>query len=419
MSTRPILTALSSRQMALFIRGAKGRIIYAAPGIQVETAKSLAERVGESISLTVSIDFDERTLRMGYGAIEGVETLRDAGIEITHSPGLRCGILIVDNRGWIFTPTALYLEQEPQSDETPNAVELSANQVTALAIRLSPAVRKKAIEMAMTPEAAREIAEIQTELGINPLKSTHFDHVKLAIDMAPPVKFDVVRQVRVFEPYLQYVELSLTGAALQRHRVRIPKALQNLGTSEDLKDKLRTTFELIEKDSALSSRALDDEMNEIKKNFTPSLGKNQRVVLKSAKPHLSKRIADLRIKLEAHQKKVVSELQTKLDESKKQIVDYYLPLVTKNPPDALLGSLMNPHTDDAAIRSWIENEITKVIPVAKDLIHKMTLEEHYKDVTFETLDRPDFLQSVKQAFPHIDWDKTYTDFKAAGEKGTE
>ncbi|MDO8355517.1 MAG: hypothetical protein Q7U76_03910 [Nitrospirota bacterium] len=418
MSTQSTLSALSSRRIASLFRSAKCRVIYAAPGIQIETAKALVERVGELVrlSLTVSIDFDEHTLRMGYGSLEGVEMLRKADIEPTHSPGLRCGILIVDDRGWIFTPTALYLEQEPQCDETPNAVELSSGQVKTLAIHLSSTAQKEAIEQAATPEETKKIAQLQTELGMSPIERTHFDIVKAAIETAPPVKFDVVRQVRVFEPYLQYVELSLTGAAVQRHRVRIPKALQNLGASKDLEGKLKTTFDLIEKGSSLSSKILEDELNDIRKNFTPSLGKDHgRVVLKSAKPYLTKRIVSLRAKLEAHQKKVEAELQTKLDESEKQVVDYYLPLAVKNPPDALLGSLLNPSTDEAAIRSWIEEEISTVFPAAKDLIHSMTLEERYKDMTFETLDRPDFLESVQQAFPRINWEEAYNEFKAARE----
>jgi hypothetical protein len=59
--------------------------------------------------------------------------------------------------------------------------------------------------------------------------------------------------------------------------------------------------------------------------------------------------------------------------------------------------------------------LSAVFPNAEELIHKMTLETRYKDVTFETLNRPDFLESVKAAFPRIDWDKPFHDFKAAGE----
>jgi hypothetical protein len=62
----------------------------------------------------------------------------------------------------------------------------------------------------------------------------------------------------VFEPYLQYVELSLTGAAIQRHRLAIPASIQKLGGSEELENRLRTTFDLIERGSKLSSKPLED-----------------------------------------------------------------------------------------------------------------------------------------------------------------
>ena len=53
---------------------------------------------------------------------------------------------------------------------------------------------------------------------------------------------------------------------------------------------------------------------------------------------------------------------------------------------------------------------------AKELIKEMQLDVRYKDVTFETLKRQDFLDAIKEAFPRIDWDKPYKEFRAAGEK---
>jgi len=230
------------------------------------------------------------------------------------------------------------------------------------------------------------------------------------------VSFDVVRQVRVFEPYLQYVELTLSGAAIQRHRVRVPLALQNLGAATDLAGRLRTTFDLVEKSSQLSSKVIEGELHEIRKNFTPSLGKDHgRVVLKSAKAHLLNRLAELRKKLEEHQKRVQTELQAKLDESQKHVVEYYLPLARQNPPDAVLGQLLTPEPSHDDLRNWIESQLREVFPDAKKLVKKMSLEERFKDVTFETLNRPDFLESVKSAFPRVDWEKAYKEFKAAGE----
>lgn len=415
---KPMFIALNSDRIAVLVARARQRVCFVAPGIQLPVADALCEVFQrlETESVTVSIDLDERVMRMGYGDIAALQKLQQTGVPLHNSPGLRTAVLIVDHEGFVYTPMALYLEREPQSDETPNAIRLSPAQIRELLIRLSPSARQEAFKHALTEEEQREIEATALETGVEMVSSGALNRVRCNLEEVPPVKFDVVRQVRVFESYLQYVELSLTGAAVQRHRVRIPKELQNLGTSKDLEGKLKTTFDLIEKGSSMSSESLENELNEIRKNFTPSLGKDHgRVVLKSAKPHLTKRIAELRTKLDAHQKKVETDLQAKLNESKKQVVDYYLPLVKANPPDALLGGLFNPGNDETAIRSWIEWILGKVFPSAESLIHKMVLEERYKDVTFETLNRPDFLESVKLAFPHINWDQAYSEFKAAGE----
>lgn len=412
----PVFGALSTQRVADCIVRAQRRVCYAAPGIHDQAAVALASlrSATPAVAIMVSLDFNEHTLRMGYGTLSAVELLRSAGVGVTHSPGFRSAVLIVDDDGWVFTPTALYLEAEPQSDETPNAIRLTPQQVNEILVRLSPAARREAVAAAPTPAAAAQLEAIPLEVSELPLGAEHFAEVKQSIEIAPPVKFDVVRQVRVFEPYLQYVELALTGAAVQRHRVRIPKALQNLGVSQDLEGKLKTTFDLIEKGSSLSSKALDDELNEIRKNFTPSLGKDHgRVVLKSAKIRLLERLAELRKKLEAHQQRVETELSGKIEESMKQVVEHYLPLARANPPDALVGSLFQ--VADADIRAWIEDELSAAFPKASDLIRRMVLDDRYKDVTFETLNRPDFLDAVKDVFPRINWEKAYNEFKAAGE----
>lgn len=60
-----------------------------------------------------------------------------------------------------------------------------------------------------------------------------------------------------------------------------------------------------------------------------------------------------------------------------------------------------------------------MFPKAESLIQEMRLDERYKDVTFETLNRKDFLESVKVAFPNVDWAKAYSEFKAAGQSETK
>ncbi len=408
---------LSSQRIAKMIEEAEGPICYAGPGIQKIPAEALsvaAKHLGPDI-ITVWLDFDERIMRMGYGELDAVEILLDAGISIRHATGLRSALIIVDGTGYTFTPTPLYIEAEP-GDEIRNALRLTKEQVAEAMARLSPAAKEIAVALASSPEEKERISSLPEEGNSVPVNDKIFRKVETSLKEAPPVKFDVARQVQVFQPYLQYVELSLTGAAIQRHRLTIPKSIQKLGSSQDLEGRLRTTFDLIEKRGKLSSKPLEDDLNEIRKNFTPSLGKyHGRVVLKGAKPHLVQRLKAFREKLETHQQTIKENLQKQLDESKEQVINYYLPRVKQTPPDALLGQLFSGTPSDKDVRLWLERELDRVFPSADILTQKMIFEVHYKDVTFETLNRDDFLDSVRKTYPNMNWEKAYNEFKAAGE----
>jgi len=413
-----LFCTLDSPRIADLIRAAERFVCYAAPGVQMAPAQAMAEvsgRLGAEM-VTVALDFNERVMRMGFGDMEAVKILRAAGMVVRDAPGLRTALVLVDDEGYLFTPTALYLEAEPHSQQAANAMRLSTEQLHEALARLSPVAKAIAVAQAPNEQERQRIASLPVEVGTEPVTEEQFARVDQNLMEAPPVQFDLARQVRVFNAYLQYVELKLTGAAIQRLRLAIPSALLKLGGSKDLEGRLRTTFDLIEKGGKLSSEKLEDELNEIRKNFTPSLGKDHgRVVLKAQKPNFEKRLETFKANLAAHQKNVAGELQGQLDDSREQVIDYYLQRVVENPPDAILGQLLHerPTKDDA--RLWLDTELNRVFPKAESLIQKMQLDARYKDVTFETLNRPAFLQTVKEAFPRVDWDKAYEEFRAAGE----
>lgn len=414
--TGALFCSLDSTAIASLIRAAEHSVCYAAPGIQAEPAEAMAEvagRIGADL-ITVCLDFDERVMRMGFGEFPAVKMLRNAGITVSSSPGLRTGLVIVDHQGYIFTPTALYLEAEDRPADAPNALRLSKEQVSEALTRLSPAAKAIAIAFARTDEERDHIRDQAVEVPSAPVAEAAFEEVERRLTEAPPARFDVARQVRVFSAYLQYVELNLTGAAIQRHRLTIPPSIQKLGGARDLEGRLRTTFDLIEKGGKLSSKQLENSLTEIRKNFTPSLGKDHgRVVLKAAKPHLEERLKAFQASLQKHQETVKSELQGQLNESRKQIIAYYVPIVVANPPDAMRGQFLEFGETEAT--AWLERELDRVFPKAEALIEKMQLDVRYKDVTFETLNRDDFLDAIKSAFPLVDWDKAHDEFRAAGE----
>jgi hypothetical protein len=245
----PLFCSLDSAAIAKHIRGAQHTICYAAPGIQQHPANAMVEvarRIGPDL-ITVCLDFDERVMRMGFGDLAAVKILRDAGIVVNSTPGLRTGLVIVDHQGYIFTPTALYLETEDRSADAPNAMRLSKDQAMEALARLSPAAKAIAVAFAKSEEERQHIREQAVEVPSVKVSDEEFAAVEKRLEEAPPVQFDIARQVRIFNAYFQYVELKLSGAAIQRHRLAIPPSIQKLGGSKDLEGRLRTTFDLIER----------------------------------------------------------------------------------------------------------------------------------------------------------------------------
>ena len=170
-------------------------------------------------------------------------------------------------------------------------MRLSKDQVQEALARLSPPAKEIAMLFAKTEEERQRIRDQAVEFPSSKVADEEFAEVQKGLEEAPPVEFDIARQVQVFSAYLQYVELKLSGAAIQRHRIAIPKSIQKLGASKEIEGRLKTTFDLIEKGGAFSSAALEEELNEIRRNFTPSLGKDHgRVVRKKAKLLISARI---------------------------------------------------------------------------------------------------------------------------------
>ena len=96
-----LFCSLSPLRIAELIRSAQRAVCYAAPGIQLDLAQAMVETVGRlgKEMLTVSLDFDDRVMRMGYGDIGAVTLLLGAGISVNSSPGLRTALVVVDNEG--------------------------------------------------------------------------------------------------------------------------------------------------------------------------------------------------------------------------------------------------------------------------------------------------------------------------------
>ena len=409
--------SLDSNKLAKKISEAQESVCYAAPGILPEVAKAIvkvSQRIGTE-SITVCLDLNEEVFRMGYGEMSAVKKLQDSQIRLNSASGLRAGVIIIDDFGYMFTPTALLLEADQPSD-APNAMRLLESQVTEVRIRTSEKEREIVAQKAETDKERKRIRQQDVEVESEEVQVSEIRETEENLKRNPPAKFDLQRQVRVFSTYFQYVEISFSGVRIQQRRIRIPQELFAANTTEVLKDKLRTTFDMIEKDKLYQLKDLEIKLKRTRDIFTHILDKRSRVILKEKKPEFEEEINQIKEELTEYRENLVQELDTELNESKQQILDYFVPILKENPTKEMTSSLPNEY-DDEAIKLWVERIILGTFPKANELCQKMNLEVVYKDITFETLNDEDFIRKIKKGFPYHDWDKKLYDvYLAAKEK---
>lgn len=524
-----LFVAISDVRMAYAISGAKDRVVLATPGFGQNTASALvatAKRIGRDRVVVVA-DCDEEVFRLGYGDIDALNMVTQNGQSIGQCSGLRIGVLVCDNQAWYFAPTALYVESEVHSNETPNAIRIGGGDVEGVLARIVPKTARKEIVTAdNTPSLIRamkhslsemlpsaevldrgflrhayrvvkaafdvhdleqedepfrlstvlealgthfgkpkvsavrpyfeecwhrlrrevgdraedadfdaafdayeqiteperfllpEVEAVEVEVGSEAVSPELLQKTQDSLKQAPPIPFDVARQVRVFEPYIQYVEINLKGCHIERRTVELPKSIQGLDPSADLSSRLHTTFDLIEKSSGVSSAQMEAEVKELREQ-TKSLGKPWgRVLLRSTRPQFDQHVTDIRLKLDQHKAKVKAELTTVLGDSRERLIRHFLPLVKASPPPKLLSQITNNPPTEKQIDTWLNMELDRTFPKEEELMSEMSLDVQFRDVTYETLKQPGFAEKLRQAYPMVDWDKPFTEFDAAKERET-
>jgi len=397
-----IFSVFTSEKISELIRNAQKKIVYAAPGLCEKIAISIIEFINKKgfESVEVIIDSNPEIYRLGYGEFKATEILFNQEIIIRKAKGLRIGILIIDENGWIFSPVPLLIESEPQ-DYAPNAIKVDLEQANILLNNLSINFDKKNENLITTPE-----------IGVEELKRNDIEETKKNLENCPPQKFDLARRVRVYSSYIQFVELKLNGCYIHRHTIKIPSKILNIKGANKIKDRLKSTFKLIENDSDISSKKIENDVNEIRKNYIRSLGNRfGNVILKQKKEKFLEEIEKVTQNLIDFKIDVKDKLEKEFEKCRDELIKIFCPLVKENPPKDLISVLTSIPSEEQ-VKKYLINEFDKIFPRPESFIESMKLHCDFKDVTYEMLKDKEFKELVEREFKYINWQELYNEYNA-------
>lgn len=402
--------AVDDKTLIKLLQEAKRRIVFITPGLHEPVAEELGKRFSEieGLDVTVVLDPDQDVCRIGYGDAKGLELINNLakknGFWVRSQPGLRVGILLVDDKTLVWSPTPRSVEAPPSSTLQKEIFEtVSPN---GLLLGNHPGEQLAKAVAAEGSETDLSHAEIgKTAITPEQVNNTLDELVK-----NPPIPVDLARVTRVFSTKLQFVELEIKGAKISQTQLTVPSELLNADAKGDLKEliqsKLRAFADfknvevavpayidgepLLDSDgkprmTQMSEASLQRLRTALEKRFIYDIKGYGRLISKDDKINFESQVESLKAQLLAHS----NELKKLIVNQTTEIIDEAVDLIMER---AKRSGISN-STNAQQLRETLKKSLTR----NKEEEPKISL--IFKDVTFEQTKNVDFRNLIDKALP--------------------
>jgi hypothetical protein len=386
MSNRAFIT-LNQDVMTELIRKAERYVYYAAPGVYDWVAEALME-VSESLGLanvTVIVDADPFVMQVGYGTEGGLRRLHSKGIPIRMQKGLRVGILIADDFAAVFAPPALNVDVFPVAG-VPNAVCLSGAEAERLRLAISAGSQEipDSPNPEMEDERPADNVPVIPVVGETLLRKSDLVRLHETLLQHPPVSPDLDRQMRVINSTFQVVRIAFHGAKLSQRR--LPLQTEELGIDDpELRRRIGASFKLFETDIDLFTRGLQEDLDEIKRQYNlKPMGEVGHLVLSRDRAGLENALRFFQANLERAQQDLEEDIRRELDYSKNRLREFFA------------SKLQRRGDDEERFTRRLDSILRRMkFPHAKEVLSNLACEWYLFNVSEQMFDKDVFAEKVK------------------------
>jgi len=374
--------SLTDLELAALINCASHRLVVIAPGLSLSVAEALVQKWRDlgTDAVRVVLDSDPEVCRLGLGDLRALELLQETaqrmGTHVLQQQGLRVGFIITDEATTVFAPTPLLIEAGGRAGERRNAIRLDA------------------------PTAGVEESTMASDLGdlnliATPLQDTDVKQTCEDLRVNPPAKFDLARKVRVFNSRIEFVEFEVRGAALSRKTIPIPSDLMGFAKEPRAQKLLRSSFQLVEKNTELSGERIHQLRNFIAKTFLVILPNYGTVIERARKEEFEAAVWILKRYIRRFEKLQKKCLQETIRDKCELVISALTPGVVASPPKRWKRRLgENPSKHDLA--EALRVEVEALFGSAEALLGDMQVNVIFKGVTYELLSDPEFVHVAQR-----------------------
>lgn len=401
MKSEQVLIAATTEELKKHILTARKRLVVLAPAVKKEVAVAIREQwiaLG-SDRVSVTLDVDAEVYRLGYGDFEALALLEATGGEVDsllqRQPGVRIGLIISDDAVLVYSPVPELIEAGPRDPSNPTGVLIRQ--------------RLPAIENAL---GVGEQGVVKQEIGLDKATISEIETVKENLATNPPQKFDVARQLNVFNAAFQFVELTVSGTKVHQRKVNIPNYLLGV-EDEKLQSEISAALKVVPRDHKLSGTKFDKMRNRIEKDYLRLIPHYGYVVLRTDKAAFEEKITLLKQQVKKFKEELRDGLGDELKERVDSLTDMLLPALLDAPPAHWLITERSSEERANNIRRALVDELWDAIGSAGDYADDVVVKVLFKDVTYELLNDDKFKAAAIAALPREKVPQLHTEFGVA------
>jgi hypothetical protein len=418
-----LFTVASNETLVSMIQDAKERLVIVAPGLSLEVASALVDRIAKDRGpreLSVTLDVDPEVCRLGYGDVESLDLLRSALESRTRAlqvqKGVRIGIVVSDSEILVYSPTPQLIEAGSTSEEKPNALRIAG---------FGPH------EFSLACGASDEqVLGAGQEVGLHFADQATVEQTKADLKENPPRRFDLVRLERVFNYKLEFVDFSMENYRLNTRSVPLSADLLGLA-EENLQDRLRNTFRVFQNGSPfefeipdpsnqehklmVTEKALQEEADRLRKDYLISLGSSSygSLILKRERPEFEAKVERLRALVRAYADCVRKDIANAIDATRQDLLKALWPRIKAAPPKPWLKRSVDGQLSDDALRSRLEGEVDKAFNKVEESFNPKVV-CLFKGVTYQTITSDEhFRSAVEKFFGKEEAEKLFSEYEAS------
>lgn len=387
--------SLTKEKIVELISYAKYQVVYTAPAMDYDVANEIVQFVRRTCSdqVTVHLDLSAEVYREGFGDEVTLDTLMKEGIRIKHVEGLRAGVLVVDNKEWVFSPISKLTPRNVKVQQKNAILEEKQDNI----LKGYKIIPFNAEQVCLFGDEREERIFEDSPIKEETLARERIERLKKELREQPEPNFDVQRLLSEYRRLIQFVEITFKGAYLGQTTIKIPSELLNVTKKKGFEDKMKASYPLFNEDFLKIAKPLKDEVDDLRERYTRALSKKYgRVILIKNKVEFEKEYETIIKKMEQYKINLNHQVNEQIQRTKQELIDYFTPVLMENPPEYLLQWANNP--EEKEVKEYIGWLLGREIPTSEQILKRIDFYYIFKDITEEVLQDPDFYHELERTF---------------------